>query len=85
MPPSTKRIALGTLLVIVVVSAVTLALGWLDWPFLPGNSYGHQRLSKISSTDAHRHGQAGVPAAAVGNDTIVETPRTSVRGKGEKR
>ncbi|KAL3224855.1 hypothetical protein MRX96_026242 [Rhipicephalus microplus] len=83
-PPSTKRIALGTLLVIVVVSATTLTLGWLDWPFLPGNSYAHQRLSKSSSTDAHRHGQAAVPAAAVVNDTIVETPVRPSAAKAKK-
>ncbi|KAL1422305.1 hypothetical protein MTO96_022181 [Rhipicephalus appendiculatus] len=71
-PPLTTRIALGTLLVIAVVSAVTLTLGWLDWPFLPGDSYGHQGLSRNGSTDAHRHGRVVVRAALVDNDTIDE-------------
>ncbi|KAL1422300.1 hypothetical protein MTO96_022176 [Rhipicephalus appendiculatus] len=69
MAPSTTRITLGTLLVIAVVTAVTLTLGWLDWPFAPGDSHGDKGLSSNSSADAHRRGEV-VRGAAADNDTI---------------
>ncbi|KAH6937801.1 hypothetical protein HPB50_004163 [Hyalomma asiaticum] len=68
-PPSTARIALGTLLVIAVVSAVTFTLGWLDWPFVPGDLFGRHSLSRNGSADARRHGESVVRAAMADNHT----------------
>ncbi|KAL1422303.1 hypothetical protein MTO96_022179 [Rhipicephalus appendiculatus] len=69
-PPSTAKIALWTLLVIAVMSATAVTLGWLDLPFLSRD--GRRGPSRNGSADARRHGEIVIRAAMVDNDTIDE-------------
>ncbi|KAL3224864.1 hypothetical protein MRX96_026251 [Rhipicephalus microplus] len=70
VPPSTARIALGTLLVIAVMLTMALTLASLDLPFLPRD--GRQGSSRSGYANAHRHRERVICAAMENNDIIDE-------------
>ncbi|KAK8789139.1 hypothetical protein V5799_021084 [Amblyomma americanum] len=83
-PPSTARLATGTLLVIAAVSAVTISLSWLDWPFRQADIRNRQGMPKNGSGNA-RHYKNAVARPNVASDSFaggVIHPHGSTAGGG---